>query len=157
MDFYCHGFLDFRPLFSKICKKFSKTAPSVPIFGPEGPENVQANPFWGNFGQASPPETSVGKCEGGRKVVKTLYRAGGGTKKWADVGNQQQRTFMRLMIHTIGGWLKYKNHTLKNVLRFKPQTKSQTFCVGWNLKTNFKKLRRFKFWNFSLFWPRILF
>ena len=41
--------------------KFSKTVPSAPIFGPFGPENGQASPA---------PETSDGKCEGGRKVAR---------------------------------------------------------------------------------------
>ena len=70
IDFYCI----FRPLFFENLPKFSKTAPSAPIFGPFGPENGQAIPPWGNFGQAiPPPESSDGKCEGGRKVVrKTL-------------------------------------------------------------------------------------
>ena len=35
IDFYCI----FRPLFFENLPKFSKTAPSAPIFGPFGPEN----------------------------------------------------------------------------------------------------------------------
>ena len=66
IDFYCI----FRPLFFENLPKFSKTAPSAPIFGPFGPENGQAIPPEEILVKRSPPESSDGKCEGGRKVVK---------------------------------------------------------------------------------------
>ena len=51
IDFYCI----FRPLFFENLPKFSKTAPSAPIFGPFGPENGQAIPPLRKFWSSDPP------------------------------------------------------------------------------------------------------
>ena len=51
IEFYCI----FRPLFFENLPKFSKTAPSAPIFGPFGPENGQAIPPEEILVKRSPP------------------------------------------------------------------------------------------------------
>ena len=107
--------------FSKICPKFSKTAPTAPIFGPSGRKWASQSPTpFENSGQANPPpprEFRRKLRKGSENSNKTLVRSRGQGWGW-------------LMIFengTITGTLKLKKCrvTENNIYQKSPSLKFQ--------------------------------